>query len=42
MDERPQFRRDLRLSRYDDVTQKKTVILKDPVSERYYYLSEYE
>lgn len=36
------FRRDLEVSRYDDHKDRRTLVLRDPVSAKFYYLSEYE
>lgn len=36
------FRRDLQVFKYDDVAGNESVVLKDPVSGKYYYLSVYE
>jgi putative peptide zinc metalloprotease protein len=42
MDGRIKFRIDLQAHKYDDVEEKDTIVLKDPVSGKYYYLSNYE
>ncbi|MDQ7781621.1 MAG: HlyD family efflux transporter periplasmic adaptor subunit [Desulfomonilaceae bacterium] len=42
MEANPKFRVDLEIYRYDDIEDRDTVVLKDPVSAKYYYLSVYE
>jgi putative peptide zinc metalloprotease protein len=42
MEDRVKFRIDLEAHKYDDVEGKDTVVLKDPASGKYFYLSSYE
>lgn len=42
MEGRVKFRVDLEAYKYDDVEDKDTIVLKDPVSAKYFYLSSYE
>jgi len=42
MEERMKFRPDLQAHKYDDIEERDTVVLKDPVSGKYFYLTLYE
>lgn len=42
MEGRMKFRLDLQAHQYDDVEERDTVVLKDPVSGKYFYLTVYE